>query len=105
MHKEAVAKLLGTGSAEDFSTLSFELEKLAWSGEGTYVEGETALATLGKRKELEGLSFWEGRLGDREGYGVVASKRGGEEAGVGDMRVVEVGEVAVGARLARADSA
>lgn len=100
-----MAKLLGTGSAEDFSTMSFELGNLASSTESRLVDAGECLATTRKREELEGVRFWEGRLGDGEEYGVVVARRDGEGVSLEEVRFVKVEEVAGGARRARAGSA
>ncbi|KAL7414602.1 4'-phosphopantetheinyl transferase superfamily [Mrakia frigida] len=104
MYKESIAKLLGTGSAEDFSTFSFDLPSYPLNRTNELVKLPAVLST-GERGDAQSLcdaTFSEGRLGYGDGggdeYGVVLATRGGIEGRRGDVTVVDVERVLEGAR-------
>lgn len=90
--KEALVKLLGRGSSIDFGRLSFTLSSPGSGPARVDVLGEQG----GLRDEVEGVKFWEGRMG---GVGVVVAYRPeGEGEGGVEVREVEVRNVLEGAR-------
>ncbi|KAL7414622.1 4'-phosphopantetheinyl transferase superfamily [Mrakia frigida] len=111
MYKESIAKLLGTGSAEDFSIFSFDLPPFPLNRTNELVKLPAVLSTgeRGDGQILRQIRFWEGRLvcgnGVEDEYGVTLATRGVEGEGGGALQVVEVASVVEGARLARAGSA
>lgn len=90
--KEALVKLLGRGSSIDFGRLSFTLSSPGSGPVKVDVLGEQG----GLRDEVEGVKFWEGRMG---GVGVVvAYRQEGEGEGGVEVTEVEVTNVIEGAR-------
>lgn len=99
--KEAVSKLLGLGSAIDFSTLAFDLAPYSPTDATAARLESTSPALL--PDAARGIGLWEGRLGaEQEAYGVVVAFRGqaGRSEGDGEVLVqqVAVEDVLAGAR-------
>jgi hypothetical protein len=116
MHKEAVSKLIGLGSALDFSQLDFTPSSSTEPSPATAIPSRSLafIYPVGKLQAHlpEGfqlppvddeIAFYEGRLRDARGgemYGWVAARLGGVERlgkerrdGIGSVRSVDVEEM------------